>query len=297
MGDGGSVVVLHLMIVPGDEPRAGRMGRLEERVGLVEGVADPEAGERVGRPAVVAADLHLACRVFVDVVAEMEDEIEVCVGHRPVGGVEPLLPVLARSDGKGEELRARAGRWRRSCPPDRAGGLAGMEAVEVPPRWLKPCHLDMDTVSPIRGGGDGAAADPLRERLVGGDLPRHLDRFRRHPPISLERLLRQTRPEDHAIRRRLATSDAERERIGGERRIGKHAPLGPRRPDRGSGKRGRGEEAAPRPTRGEGLGGEVHGKLSWGGAGHATSRINHDPRCSPGTREGSWDPNGEGSRR
>src|SRR4026209_2272237 len=67
--DVGCVVVLNLVIVPGQEPRARRVRCLQQGITLVEGVACPIVIERMalGRP--VVADATLTAGHLIDVVA------------------------------------------------------------------------------------------------------------------------------------------------------------------------------------------------------------------------------------
>jgi hypothetical protein len=68
-------------------------------------VADPVPGQ-VGRLAAgVTAGQAQARRVLVDVVAQVQDHVEVLLGEVAVGGVPALLVVLAGDDGQGEAAK------------------------------------------------------------------------------------------------------------------------------------------------------------------------------------------------
>lgn len=103
----GGVVVLDLVIVPGDDPGEGGVGGAQVRVAAVEGVAVAIAGQARRLARVVAADVAagsdvLVRPILVDVVAEVDDEVEVLGGHVPVRRAPPLLVVLAGGVREGE---------------------------------------------------------------------------------------------------------------------------------------------------------------------------------------------------
>jgi len=109
------VVVLDLMVVPGDDPGERGVRRLQVRVVAVQGVAAPVAGELRGLARVVSA--HVAARgvvlvrpVLVDVVAEVHDEVEILPGHVPVGRVVTVFELLTGGEGEGE-LAHRPSDW------------------------------------------------------------------------------------------------------------------------------------------------------------------------------------------
>ena len=100
------IVVGDLVIVPGRQPREGGVGGLQVGIELVEGVAVAEL--RQGRR---DADRVLAHqpgppRLFVDVVAEMHDEIEIAVGHVAIGSEVALLVLLRRRQRRNGTARA-----------------------------------------------------------------------------------------------------------------------------------------------------------------------------------------------
>ena len=105
-GDVAGAVVFELVIVPGDEPGKGGVGGLEVRVGFVLGVAVAIVVERGELGADVLANAALAGRAFIDVVAEVDDQVEVLLGHVLVGGEEAGFVVLAGGEGEAESRRA-----------------------------------------------------------------------------------------------------------------------------------------------------------------------------------------------
>jgi hypothetical protein len=86
------------------------MRLLEVGVGPVQPVTDPVLPETGGLGPESAGDRHVPCSagrsdpVFVDVVIEVHDHVEILFGHPVVGGVEARLPVLAGSEGEPQLL-------------------------------------------------------------------------------------------------------------------------------------------------------------------------------------------------
>ena len=94
------VVVADLVVVPGDDPGGEGVGALEGGIGFIEPVAGAVVVELDDLGAVVAADAVGGGRAFVNVVAEMDDEIEVLAREVVVGGEEAGLVVLAGGEGE-----------------------------------------------------------------------------------------------------------------------------------------------------------------------------------------------------
>jgi hypothetical protein len=103
-GVGVGVVVGHLMVVPRNDPGGHGVGGLEGGVGAVERVAGAVIVEGENLAAVVAAHLAVARGAFVDVVAKVDDEIEVFAGDMFEGGEETGLVVLAGDEGEAEAV-------------------------------------------------------------------------------------------------------------------------------------------------------------------------------------------------
>jgi hypothetical protein len=189
------------------------VGGLEVAVGLVQGVADPVAGQ-VGRLAAdVAAGQVAPWRVLVDVVAKVQDHVEVVLGQVPVGGVVALLEVLAGHEG---QVQANEGAARVGAGPgaaDPAQVAAGPEAVPVVAARVEAVHLHVDGVGQGRGGGDAAPADHIPEPRPGGGLPVDRDRPGRHAAVGVERPGRQPGPEHRPGRGRVAGGHPEGERV------------------------------------------------------------------------------------
>src|SRR5678816_1229049 len=70
------VVVVDFVIVPRDDPRAARVRGLQEWIALVQRVTAPVIIERSELEANVLPDATRDRRPFVDIVAEVRDEVE-----------------------------------------------------------------------------------------------------------------------------------------------------------------------------------------------------------------------------
>lgn len=153
---------------------------------------------------------------LVDVVAEMQDQIRVLLGHPAVRREEPGLVVGA---GREEHRQRRAGAHRGGGP--RAPGLGDVplraEPVPVLPARLEPADLDVHAVRRRLDRGHRAACRELPEVAVAGHLPLHGDRRARHAAeaVRVERAGCETRPQHHTARRGFARGDAQRERVRG----------------------------------------------------------------------------------
>ena len=223
-------VVVHLVIVPHREPGSRGVRGHQIGVHLVLRIAAPIGGQvdhlvtevlahgrhrqarGIGRKALAPA--------LVDVVAVAEHEIELLLGHAAIGGVIAGLVMLAAAHREAQLVEPRAGRRRGLCAPCQAALAAGVEAVPIGPCWGEAGHLDMHRMAKLRPGERGALLHDGGELGVRRHFPRHLHRGRRHAVADLERLGRQPRPDDEAVGRRIARGDAERERAGGEERLG-----------------------------------------------------------------------------
>ena len=126
------IVVVHLMVVPGDEPGKGGMTALQVGIRLVAGVAVAVLLQGNGLRRLVLAHMPAAPGGFVDVVAEEDHQVQAFRRHVAVGGVEALLVLLAGGEGEAQAVR-RGAAWRGSARASgRADGIAGHEAVPVP---------------------------------------------------------------------------------------------------------------------------------------------------------------------
>jgi hypothetical protein len=212
LGGIAGVVVVHLVIVPADEPGTGRVRRLQLRLALVERVACAIVVERVALGRAVTADAILAPGELVDVVAQVQDEVRLVGEHRLVRGVIAMLVLLARGDGEPQAFRSRIACGRRGGTTDRTARAAGREPVPVGATRFETAGLDVHGVRPVRHRVlDTGTHDPTKLR-VGGDLPRYGHGGGRHAAARRERHGGEPRPQHDVVRRRIPGSDPERER-------------------------------------------------------------------------------------
>src|SRR4051812_34275968 len=200
------VIVVHLVVVPGEDPRAGSMRLLQVGIAAIERVARAVSLERIGLRGTMAAHVVAAPARLVDIVAEEYDEVRL-VGHDVAGRPrEALLVLLAESECDPHAAADLAGRRRRTRAPDAASRIARREAVPVPAFRLEPVDLDVYRMEPLRLSERLARAHHRLEAFIGGDLPFQRHRHRVHAG--------QPRPQHDARWRRIARGDAERERVG-----------------------------------------------------------------------------------
>ena len=153
---GSCVVVVDLVVVPRDDPRHERMGGLQQRIALIQGVALAVLIDRLaleilaGRAAAIVGITPAG--VLVDVIAEehegvdapLLDEVAVC-------GEVALLPVLAGREREPELIGCRAGGGEGVGPCRSRLEVADAETVVVLRVGLEPPHVDVDRMPE---GGD-----------------------------------------------------------------------------------------------------------------------------------------------
>jgi hypothetical protein len=204
------VVVVDLVIVPGDDPRHRGVHRLQVRVGLVLRVAVAILDHGAGLATGVLADVVDAPGGLVDVVADEHHDVHVLVEKMAVRAVVALLELLARPQPETELARVAGCRRRGARASDPAHLVAGHEAVPVPPGRFEARDLHVDAVAAAGERVDRAAPHQPREPLVGGHLPADGDRLRIHA-AAVQRFGRQSAPEHDAVRQRRTRRDAKRE--------------------------------------------------------------------------------------
>src|SRR6059036_1378390 len=106
------VVVLDLVVVPGADPGTRRVRRLEIGVALVERMADSVVVERAGLRRAVLAHVVPAPGRFVDVVADMDDQVEVVRQHVAVRGEVALFVLLTRGEREPQAIASGILGWR-----------------------------------------------------------------------------------------------------------------------------------------------------------------------------------------
>ena len=165
----------------------------------------------------MGADLAISAgSVFVNVVAEVEDEVGLVFDHLLVGGEESGLEVLAGCDGKAKFVRRGVGRGQSAGAADWAGGVAGFEAVGIPMVGLEATGFDVDGMAKFRCGVDLAGLDEFFEGTVFGNFPMHFDGSLGHAAAGFERLGCETSPEDDAFVVGIPGGDAKSKGIAGE---------------------------------------------------------------------------------
>jgi hypothetical protein len=217
LGDLVGVVVLDLVVVPDEQPRAARVHRLQVLVALVQRVADPISVEGHRLLAALRAD-RAGRGALVDVIAEEHHQIEVLLHHVLVGRVVAVGVVLAVGRGEVQALGLGVAGRRGPGAADRAREFADREAVPVPGVGLEALDVDVHRVGEVRVGLDDIGGDDIGEVLVGRDLPGHRVRHGRHAAVPRVRRGRQPGPQDHAVGQRVARGDPEREGLAGDLR-------------------------------------------------------------------------------
>jgi hypothetical protein len=149
---------------------------LQVPVGLVLRVPAPVVGERDHlvrgrvRPHRRPAGREVAGRVLVEVVADVDDEVEVAaLGEVPVGGEVAGLPVRARHQAEAEPVGGRRQRRRRPRAADAGPRAVEAEAVPVRGVRLEAADVGFHRVVPVRAGGHRAG----RHRVGEGGVAEH----------------------------------------------------------------------------------------------------------------------------
>jgi hypothetical protein len=125
LGDLVGPVVVELVVVPGDDPRVRGVGALQVRVRLVLRVAVAVVLERGDLPRRVRAGIAArgrvdVRRVLVDVVAEVQDDVQILLGQVVVGREVAVLVLRARDEREGHRVERGAGGRGRLRAADRA---------------------------------------------------------------------------------------------------------------------------------------------------------------------------------
>lgn len=146
----------------------------------------------------------------------MEDERRLFRREVTIGGIEPILVVLAAGDREAKPLDRRSGD--RQCPGTscRRALAADAEPVPIGAIGQQAFDLDMDRMREFWTCQRLAAGDQRREARIGRDLPRDLDRLHRHAAMLGQRIGGEPRPDDEAVRDRIARRDAQAKRVGAE---------------------------------------------------------------------------------
>src|SRR5262249_2607233 len=206
------VVVLDLVVVPGAEPRMARVRGLKVGVALVQRVTDAVFVERRRLARAVRPDVVRAPGGFVDVIADVDDQIEVVLAHVAIRDEVALLELLAGGEGEAETVAVSAGGRRGPRTTDPAHLASGAEPVPVPARGLELIDFDADRVRPRGRCGRDAPLDDLAHSIVGGHLPLDGDRVGWHAAAGRGGRRSEARPEHHTVWKGIAGGHTKRER-------------------------------------------------------------------------------------
>ena len=163
-------VVTEVVVVPDRHHRVTQVQRLGIRIGaqLGEASAVVVLGDRRVRGIVGA--WALLAGVLVDVVAEVQDEVDLPFGERPVDAERrDRVPSAARrADADALDVAGGQG----AGASDRRQLLTGHEAVPVGGRRFEVVDVDDDGVVAIRPGRCAAGGDDVSELGIAGQQPR-----------------------------------------------------------------------------------------------------------------------------
>jgi hypothetical protein len=155
---------------------------------------------------------------LVDVVAEVDDQIQVLGRHVLVRGEVALGVVLATREREAQRAEPGPGARRGTGAPYRADLVGDPEPVPVHAVRPQAVHLGVYRMRPRRRGTFDAAADDPAEVFVLGHLPPHVGRAAGHAPepVDGERVGRQAGPEHDTVRRRIPGRHAQCEHVAGQ---------------------------------------------------------------------------------
>ena len=210
------VVVVHFMVVPGDDPRTVRVHLLQRRIGAVERIAVSVIVEGDNFGAVMRANGLLFRPVFVDIVAKEDHKIRLIGQHVVIGGIETVVPALAGSEGKPQRLLHVAGAWRSESAAYRTHFFACFELVPIRPVGLQARYLHVHGVAQSSRRHTPAPAHHAAHGIVFGDLPVNGNRITPHA-TAMDRVGSEAGPQHKAIGCRVTRSHTQGERITAER--------------------------------------------------------------------------------
>ncbi len=141
----------------------------------------------------------VAPRAFVDVVAQVNDEIDIFPGEVLIGGEVAGFVVLARGEGEAEAFGQHVGGRRGARAALGADFATDSELIPIPPIGPQNLDFNVDGVGPLGRGGGGAGFDDTRHGFVVAELPCDFDGFGRNAATHFERLGREAGPKDDAI--------------------------------------------------------------------------------------------------
>src|SRR5690606_26396842 len=124
-------------------------------------------------------------RTFVDVIAVMEDGVEVRLQRQMTIGVVPAMEVrLATRHSQADALWHHMRQWRGAYGAHGAGiGACHMEAIPVRACRGESSQFHMHAMTQLGARKFFSAAHDVLEPLVLRDFPLHLHRAHRHPAM------------------------------------------------------------------------------------------------------------------
>ena len=197
------IVVVKLVIVPRHQPWEEPVSVRQHFVHPVLRVARAVLVKRFDLATEMFARAIVDTAIFINVIPQMHDEIEILLRHVRVAVKVTALVMLARGEGKPRAFGHRIGRRCRAGAADRAGFITSVKTIKIPVMWLESGHLHMHRVPQLWQCQRGALAHDVRERLIGGHLPTSANRLRGHA-ATLEWFWRKPRPQHHSIWLRIA---------------------------------------------------------------------------------------------
>ena len=159
-----------------------------------------------------AAVVRMDC-VFVRVVAEMKDDVEVVLEHVAVRRVVAARPVLAGCECEAQFAEQLVSRWSRSEMADRTFLAPHIELVEIITVRKQTAHFHVNRVCERGPRCCRTTRDNALHLSVGGYSPPDRNRLFSQAG-GIGRIRRQPGPEHDPIRCRIARGDPERKWIG-----------------------------------------------------------------------------------
>jgi hypothetical protein len=199
------------MIVPGHDPRAAGVHAPQVLVVPVLAVAEAVVRQaRAGLVSDVPADPAFVRCALVNIVAQVEDKVQVVLGHVLIGSEESLFVVLTRGECEAQSLGHGPRRRHRARATDATGCVAATESIPVPVIRLQVLHQHVDRMSQVGLGDHRALVDDMLHLVVAGHFPVHIDVLVGHAAVRLLVLGRQARPDHDRIIARITGCDPQR---------------------------------------------------------------------------------------
>lgn len=195
------------------------MRGLQVRVGLVERVLQPPPVQITGRLPKHLRDRSLAepsvgrDPALVDVVAEVENQVQVLLSHPGQRGVVAVRPGLAGGEREIESAAVASDRWCRSSAADDRDVTAVAEPVEQLSVTRQTGDVDVDRMGQLRKSPYRSATHNAPKPGIVGDLPRYRQASIRHSAVSGRDIGVQPGPQHHRVLGGVPAGHAECERV------------------------------------------------------------------------------------